>query len=91
MSSKCIFHNFIKDIGVLKVKAVLVVQYINFSQIHECGIWERGRTVSFLGIFVSNFRYSVFRVKTANIIVFCVYFLGGLVCVRHSFAYVILL
>jgi hypothetical protein len=30
---------------------------INGSQIHE---WERGREVSFLGIFVSTFRYSVF-------------------------------
>jgi len=26
------------------------------------GIWERGRAVSFLGILVSNFRYSVFAV-----------------------------
>jgi hypothetical protein len=25
----------------------------------ECKNWERGRSVSFLGIFVSNFRYSV--------------------------------
>ncbi len=35
-------------------------EYINYSQIHECIYWERGRAVSFLGIFVSNyFRYSV--------------------------------
>ena len=26
--------------------------------------WERGRAVSFLGIFVSNFRYSAFAVYT---------------------------
>ncbi len=32
---------------------------INRSQIHECRNWERGRAVSFLGIFVSNFQYGV--------------------------------
>ncbi len=33
--------------------------YVNRSQeIHECRNWEWGRAVSFLGIFVSNFRYS---------------------------------
>ncbi len=36
--------------------------YIKNSQIHECRNWERGRTVSFLGIFVSNFRYIAFAV-----------------------------
>ena len=33
---------------------------INRSQIQECRNWERGRTVSFLGMFVSNFRYSAY-------------------------------
>jgi hypothetical protein len=37
--------------------------YINHSQIHEPGNWERGRAISFLGIFVSNFRYSAFAVR----------------------------
>jgi hypothetical protein len=32
--------------------------YINHLQIHESRIWKRGSAVSFLGIFVSNFRYS---------------------------------
>ncbi len=36
--------------------------YINCLQIHEYRSSERGRTVSFLGTFVSNFRYSVFAV-----------------------------
>ncbi len=36
--------------------------YVNRSQLHECRSWERGRSVSFLGIFVSNFPYSVFAV-----------------------------
>jgi hypothetical protein len=35
-------------------------EYINRSQIHECINWERGRTVSFLGIFVTDFPYTVF-------------------------------
>ncbi len=34
--------------------------YINRSQIQECG--KKGPTVSFLGIFVLIFRYSVFAV-----------------------------
>jgi hypothetical protein len=37
-------------------------EYINRSQKHECGNWDCSRTVSFLEIFVSNFRYCVFAV-----------------------------
>ncbi len=33
-------------------------EYINPSQIHEYRNWERDHAISFLGIFVSNFRYS---------------------------------
>ncbi len=33
-------------------------EHINRSQIHECRNWEQGRAVSFLGLFVSNFRCS---------------------------------
>ncbi len=33
-------------------------EYINRFQIHECRNWERGRAVSFLGIFVTHFRCS---------------------------------
>jgi hypothetical protein len=40
-----------------------IVGMYNRSQIHECRNWERGRAVSFLGLFVSNFRYSVFAVQ----------------------------
>jgi hypothetical protein len=29
-------------------------EYINRSQIHECGSWEQGRAVSFLGIHKSD-------------------------------------
>jgi hypothetical protein len=41
----------------------IVETYKSLSQIHECINWERGRAVSFLGIFVSNFRYSAFAVQ----------------------------
>ncbi len=44
--------------------------YINRSQKHECRNWERGRTVSFPGIFVSNFRYSVFAVHNTRLILY---------------------
>jgi hypothetical protein len=37
--------------------------YIIRSQIHERRNWERSRTVSFLGIFVSNFWYSACRLR----------------------------
>jgi hypothetical protein len=35
---------------------------INCSQRSECGNWECGRAIPFLGIFVSNFRYCFFAV-----------------------------
>ncbi len=41
----------------------LILGIHKFSQKHECGNWERGRAVSFLGIFVSIFWYSVFAVQ----------------------------
>jgi hypothetical protein len=41
--------------------------YINRSQIQECGNWDWGRAISFLGIFVSNFRYCVFAVSALNL------------------------
>ncbi len=37
--------------------------HINHSQRHECRNWDWGRAVSFLGIFVSNFRFVVFAVQ----------------------------
>jgi hypothetical protein len=38
-------------------------EYTNHSQIHECRNWEPGCAVSYLGILVSNFRYSAFAVR----------------------------
>jgi hypothetical protein len=46
-----------------KVGGAIVELYIIRSQKHACGNSERGRAVSFLGTFVSNFRYSVFAVR----------------------------
>ncbi len=42
-------------------------EYINRSQIHERGILEQSRTVSFLGIYVSNFRYNAWRQQTFSL------------------------
>ncbi len=35
------------------------IRVSNRSQTHECRNWERGRAVSFLGIHIFDFRYSV--------------------------------
>jgi hypothetical protein len=40
-------------------------EYINRTQKHECKNWDYGRAVHFLGIYVSNFRYSIFAVNYA--------------------------
>jgi hypothetical protein len=37
-------------------------EYINRTHKHECRNWDLGRAVPFLGIHVSNFRYSIFSV-----------------------------
>ncbi len=44
-------------------RPIMGILYINRSQIHKCRNKERGRAVSFLGIFISNFRYSVIAVS----------------------------
>jgi hypothetical protein len=41
-----------------KSRPILQMQCKNRPQIHECRKWERGRTVSILGIHKSDFRYS---------------------------------
>ncbi len=33
------------------------------SHTHECGNWDRGRAIPFLGLFVSNLRYCVFELQ----------------------------
>ncbi len=38
-------------------------EYIIRSQTHECGTWDWDPDISFLGIFVSNFRHFVFAVQ----------------------------
>ncbi len=39
-------------------------EYIIRLQTHECGNWDWGPDIPFLGIFVSNFRHFVFAVQT---------------------------
>ncbi len=46
----------------LQEKADRSWEYINRSQAHEFGNRDCGRTIPFLGIFVSYFRYCVFAV-----------------------------
>ncbi len=41
-------------------------EYINRSQTHECGNWDCGRAIPFLGIVVSNFRNWFFAVCENN-------------------------
>jgi hypothetical protein len=43
-------------------KADLSWEYIIRSQTHECGNWDWGPGIPFLGIFVLNFRHFVFAV-----------------------------
>ncbi len=43
-------------------KADPLWEYIIRSQTHECGNWDWGPDIPFLGIFVSNFRHFVFAV-----------------------------
>ncbi len=42
-------------------------EYINRSQMHECGNWDWDPDIPFLGIFVSKFRYFVFAVHKPRI------------------------
>ncbi len=42
-------------------------EYINRSQTHECGNWDWGPDIPFLGIFVSNFRHFAFAVHWLEI------------------------
>jgi hypothetical protein len=49
-------------------------EYINFSLIRECGSWDRGRAVSYLGIHKSDLLGSVFAVFHDDI------YFGPLLC-----------
>jgi hypothetical protein len=42
-------------------------EYIIRSQTHECGNWDWGPDIPFLGIFVSNFRHFVFAVQDRKV------------------------
>jgi hypothetical protein len=51
---------------VAEIEGPIAWKYINFSNIHECGNWARGRAVSNLGIHKSDLLSSVFAVKMFN-------------------------
>ena len=53
-------------LSALQTRSDLCIPRNETARIHEYRNWERGRTVSFLGIFVSNFRYSGFAVQSAG-------------------------
>jgi hypothetical protein len=36
---------------------------VNRSQTHECGNWDCGRAIPFLGIFVSNAVYTLYHLS----------------------------
>jgi hypothetical protein len=48
-------------------------EYIIRSQTHECGNWDWGPDIPFLGIFVSNFRHFVFAVCICFSVTSCVH------------------
>jgi hypothetical protein len=60
-------HNRSAFFAVLRLRTDRGNTYINCSQKHECRNWERGRAFSFLGICVSNFRYSAFAVHECRV------------------------
>jgi hypothetical protein len=41
-------------------------EYINRSQTRECGHWDCGRAIAFLGIFDSNFRHWFFSMHSSR-------------------------
>jgi hypothetical protein len=41
----------------------IVGKYKSLTHTHECGNWDCGRAIPFLGIFVPNFRYWLFAVQ----------------------------
>ncbi len=49
-------------ISCRKIARSILGIYINRSKTHECGNWDCGHAIPFLGIFVSNFLYCVFAV-----------------------------
>ncbi len=73
LSSNFHIHVSVSDLYIPKFGPPIVLQqnrqtnqgeYINLSQKHLCRNWVCSRAVSFLGIFISNFRRCVFAVYT---------------------------
>jgi hypothetical protein len=47
-------------------RPIVRILYINSSQTHECGNWNWSCAIPFLGIFVSNFQYRIFAVRSTG-------------------------
>ncbi len=67
----CVFERFIYIPGSVYIfppaeQADPSWEYIIRSQTHECGNWDWGPDIAFLGIFVSNFRHFVFAVQSPS-------------------------
>jgi hypothetical protein len=63
----CIFPRSPRLFGCSKIGEPIAEIYINCSQIHECGNWKRGRTVSCLGIHKSDLVCSV-KLKNTSLV-----------------------
>jgi hypothetical protein len=54
--------------AIQQIGGPIVGIYKSFTDtVHECRSWEHGHAVSFLGLFVSNFRYSLIYTKHFSI------------------------
>jgi hypothetical protein len=65
-------HVFVSDLYIPTINLPVLMQeicgpiHINRSQTHECGNWDCGRIIPFLGIFISNIWYWLFAVYMAR-------------------------
>ncbi len=55
-----LFPGLVHIFSCCRVGKSIVGLYKSLTHTHGCGNWDCGRTIPFLGIFVSNFRYCFF-------------------------------
>jgi hypothetical protein len=66
-------YTFLRSVHIFSCRRIgrlIMGIYINPSQTHECGNWDWGPAIPFLGIFDSNFRCCFFAVN-CNLIYYC--------------------
>ncbi len=61
---------------------MVMYKYLTESQTHECGNWDCGRAIPFLGIFVSKFRYWFLAVSHDTLLSCCFYLKQHQLCRR---------